>query len=78
MSNSPTVADLPALDADQKSLSESQVTRIPGEAVKSGDPEKDPEGTLLPGSNVLSEMGPARKNALLFGFVSTSQCPCHW
>lgn len=75
MSNSPTVADLPTLDGDQKSLAESQVTRTPGEAVKLGDPEKDPEGTHLPGSNVLSEMGPVRKNVLLFGFVSTSQWP---
>lgn len=73
MSTSPTVADLPALDGDKKSISESQTTHTPGEE-QNGNLEKDLEGAQPPKSNVLSEMGPARKNVLLFGFVSARHC----
>lgn len=69
MSTSPTVADLPALDSDKKSISESQATRTFGEQQRA-NLEKDLEAAPVPKSNVLSEMGPARKNVLLFGFVS--------
>lgn len=72
MSTSPTVADLPGLKADQKSISgASQATRT-GEqtADKSGDLEKAPESAEPAPVNVLANMSAARKNVLLFCFVS--------
>lgn len=68
LSKSPTVADLPTLNADKESISESAVTRTPGD--QPADPEKNPEGRQPPAAHVLADMAPARKNVLLFGFVS--------
>lgn len=71
MSTSPTVADLPALNSDKKSISESQTTHTPGDQPDT-NLEKALEGAQPPKSNVLSEMGAARKHVLMFGFVSTA------